>query len=167
MSLQFSRSLRSLRADSFRASRIGMVLAIVNIFVLIAWFFLAKVTLYEISSSLSLSKEGHVVAEFTDESVARIHAGQSAILRLEAGPDQPSVTLPALVFDVERNGTRVELLIMVPDVPTEGLGEKITGQVQVEVEYVTPAELVLRTSGKYLGGSQMPVSPQSFEDNQR
>ena len=129
-----------------------MLLAVVNMLVLIAWFLLAKVTLYEVSTSLSLAKDGRVVAEFSKKFIARIRVGQSAILRLEAGPDQPSLTLPALVYDVERRGTRVDLLIMNPGLSPETLGEKITGQAQVEVEYVTPAELVLRTSGKYLGG---------------
>ncbi|MBN1149423.1 MAG: hypothetical protein JXA78_19330 [Anaerolineales bacterium] len=167
MSLQFSRSLRSLRADSFQAARIGMLLAIVNLLVLIAWFFLAKVTLYEISSSLSFAKNGRVIAEFPKQAIARIRSGQSAVLRLETGADQPSLTLPALVYGVERNGTQVELLIMAPDLPPEALAEGLSGQVQVEVEHITPAELVLRASGTYLGGSQIPISPQSFEDDER
>ena len=36
-------------------------------------------------------------------------------------------------------------------------------EVEVEVEYVTPAELVLRASGKFLNRSQVPLSPQSPE----
>jgi len=34
----------------------------------------------------------------------------------------------------------------------------------VEVEYITPAALVLRTSGKFLNRSQLPVSPQTAPD---
>ena len=46
-------------------------------------------------------------------------------------------------------------------VPLDTQQGKLSGQVEVEVEYVTPAELVLRTSGKYLNRSQVPVSPQT------
>jgi len=164
LSLQFSRSLRSLRIDSFRAARIGMILAALNMLALVLWFFLARVTIYEVSDKLSLGKDGRVNAEFSTEAMGRIQTGQSAILRIDPGPEQPEQSLPALVVNVERGGNRVQLLIMVPDLSPQNLGEQIKGQAQVEVEYVTPAELVLRTSGKYLGAEQVPVSPQKLEN---
>jgi hypothetical protein len=41
--------------------------------------------------------------------------------------------------------------------------EDLTGQAQVEVEYVTPATLVRRASGNFLNNSQFPVSPQDVD----
>ena len=114
MSLQFSRSLRSLRIDSYRASRIGLILGLINLSALIAWFFLAKVTLYETSSSISFTEEGRLIAVFTPESIKRIQPGQSAILRLNPGVDQPLINASALVYGVETEGNKVELLVMTP-----------------------------------------------------
>jgi hypothetical protein len=162
LSLQFSRSLRSLRVDSFRAARIGMILAALNMLALVLWFFLAKVTLYETSDQLSLGKDGRVNVEFSSEAMGRIRIGQSAILHINSSSDQPEQNLPAMVVNAERGGNQVQLLIMVPGLSSQIQGDKISGQAQVEVEYVTPAELVLRTSGKYLGGGQVPASPQHF-----
>ena len=166
MSLQFSRSLRSLRIDSYRASRVGLILAILVMAALIAWFFLAKVTLYETSSSISFTDDGRLVAVFSPESLKRIRQGQSAILRVNLGTDQPAVTLPALVFDMATDANQVEFLIMSPEMPQNLSKEKLSGQIEVEVEYITPAQLVLRTSGKMMTKSEIPMSPQSFKETQ-
>jgi hypothetical protein len=57
-------------------------------------------------------------------------------------------------------------LIISTETSTEIGFENLKGQVDVEVEYVTPAEMVFRTSGKYLNQSQIPISPQSNQDFQ-
>jgi hypothetical protein len=141
-----------------------MILAALNMLALVLWFFLAHVTLYEVSDKLELGKDGRVNVEFSSEAIGRIETGQSAILKIDPGSEQPGQNLPALVVSVDKKGNRVQLLIMVPDLSPQTLGEKINGQAEVEVEHVTPAELVLRSSGKYLGGSQVPVSPQNLKD---
>ena len=164
MSLEFSRSLRSLQLDSFRATRVALVLAILNMIVLLIWFLLGQITLYEVSTDLSLNDDGTLVAIFSKESISRIFTGQSAILRIDAGQDQPLVTVPALVIAVEDKTGTAEFLILTDDLPSTISTGEITGQaeIEVEVEYVAPVTLVLRASGKYLGGSQIPVSPQEL-----
>ena len=161
MSLQFSRSLRSLRIDSYRAANIGLILAILNMSALVAWFFLARVTLYETSPTIRFTEDGRLVAGFAPEALKRIQPGQSAILRISMGPDQPTVSLPALVYGVDAEGEQVELLVMSSDMPDTIMQEKLTGQIEVEVEHITPAELVLRSSGKILKKNEIPLSPQS------
>jgi len=141
-----------------------MILAALNMLALVLWFFLARVTLYEVSDKLDLGRDGRVNAEFSSEAMGRIQAGQAAIIRINPGPEQPGLNLPALVVNVDQKGNRAQLLIMSPDLSPQTLGEKINGQVQVEVEYVTPAEMVLRSSGKYLSENQVPVSPQNLKD---
>lgn len=160
MSLTFSRSMRSLQLDSFRAARIGLALAAINMLVLTAWFFLAKVTLYEASATLAWGDEGMVAATFSKEALARLRQGQPAIIRLDPGPDQPSLALPATLYRLPETGEQVLFYITDNALPEDQRPEKLTGQVEVEVEYVTPAELVLRTSGKYLN-----QSPQTTRDN--
>jgi hypothetical protein len=160
MSLQFSRSLRALRVDSFRPSRIGLFLATLLMGGLIAWFFAAKVTLYENSVSLQFNEAGRLMATFTPEGMKRIRQGQTAMLHIDAGTDQPAESLPAMVFDVKADSNVVEILVKSNDVPESLKTGNLSGRVEVEVEYTTPAQLLLRVSGKYFGGNNIPVSPQ-------
>jgi hypothetical protein len=161
MSLQFSRSLRALRVDSFRPSRIGLFLAILLMGALIAWFFAAKVTLYENSISLQISEDGRLMATFSPEGMKRIRKGQLATLQIEAANEQPAESLPAMVFDTSPDSNVAEILIKSNEVPESFKQGNPSGRVEVEVEYSTPAQLLLRVSGKFFGGNNIPVSPQS------
>jgi hypothetical protein len=156
--------MRSLQLDSFRASRLGLAFALALMLGLIVWFFRAKVTLYEISTSLEVGPEGKLLAAFPKEALSRLRPGMPAILRLSQGADQPPITLPAVVFNLPREGEQVEVVVFSGALPLDASGSRLTGQVEVEVDYVTPAELVLRASGKYLNRSQVPVSPQNPQD---
>ena len=158
MSLQFSRSLR---VDSFRLSRIGLVVAILLMVVLLAWFFLAKVTLYENSRSLTISEDGRVVATFSPEGQRRLQQGQYVVLRLNTGPDQPALALPAMVYYLRSDTDQVELILLSNQAPPTLANGKISGRAEVEVEYVTPAQLLVRATGKYLNEGDIPVSPQN------
>ena len=160
MSIQFSRSMRSLKVDSYRASLVGILLASVILLVLVVWFFTAHITLYEVSTSLSLTEDGLLMARFPAESMARIRPGQAAIVRLTVGSDQSVVSLPAVVFDVEPGSNDVEIAITADDVPENLLSGGIKGQVDVEADYVTPSTLVMRAMGKYLTRPQLSTSPQ-------
>jgi len=164
VSIQFSRSVRALRLDSFRATRIGLVIAVLIMLALILWFFQAKVTLYEVSTTLETKPDGMILATFPSEARTRLRPGMPAILRLPQGADQPSMTLPAVVWNLSSENEQVEILLLTGG---EALGSqqgKLTGQVDVEIEYITPAALVLRTSGKFLNRSQLPISPQNPQD---
>jgi hypothetical protein len=150
--------LRSLKVDSFRGSRLGLALGILIFIALLLWFFFAQVTLYEVSAEVTLNEDESLAAQFEPAAAGRIYEGQPAVLRIDAGPDQPLVTAAALVVGVDRDTGVVELLIIDEDFPVDALraGRISQAEVEVEVEYITPAALVLRASGKYLGGSQLP-----------
>jgi hypothetical protein len=163
MSLQFSRSLRALRVDSFRPSRIGLFLAILLMGVLIAWFFMAKVTLYENSASLQFTEDGRLMANFTPEGMKRVRQGQTAMLQIDAGTDQPAESLPAMVFDTQADSNAAEILVKTNEIPESLKTGKLNGRVEVEVEYSTPAQLLLRVSGKYFGGNNILISPQATQ----
>lgn len=164
MSIQFSRSVRALRLDSFRATRIGLVIAVLIMLALILWFFLAKVTLYESSTTLETKPDGMILATFPGEARPRLRPGMPAILRMSQGADQPSVTLPAVVWNLPTEGEQVEILLLSGGETLSQQQGKLSGQVDVEVEYITPVALVLRTSGKFLNQSQLPVSPQNPQE---
>ena len=58
MSIPFSRSMRSLKVDSYRASLVGILLASAIMLALVVWFFSARITLFEVSNSVGMSEEG-------------------------------------------------------------------------------------------------------------
>jgi hypothetical protein len=163
MSLQFSRSLRALRVDSFRPSRIALFLAILLMGGLIAWFFTADVTLYENSTSIEFTEDGRLMATFTPEGMKRVRQGQNAMLQIDAGADQPAESLPAMVFDTQADSNVAEILVKSTEIPESLKAGNLNGRVEVEVEYTTPAQLLLRVSGKYFGGNNIMVSPQSTQ----
>jgi len=158
--------MRSLKTDSFRASRIGLILASFLMLALVFWFFLARVALYETSSDLSGSQDGRVLVNFDEEALARIQQGQTALLRLGGSASQRSLPVKAMVYSVDREMNQVELLILEGDVPADFLSGKLTGQAEIEVERITPAELVLRTSGKFLSNNDVQLSPQTNSGTQ-
>src|SRR4051794_23302620 len=97
-----------------------------------------------------------VIADFQPSAaLGKIHAGQPAFLRLQGFPWAQYGTVPARVARVAdeiRDGkVRVELSVgsnfpsRVP--PQHGL----PGSVEVEVEQVSPAKLVLRSAGEVVG----------------
>ena len=153
MSIQFSRTLRSLHVDSFRASRIGLLLALVLAVALLAWFFFAQVTLYEVSTDMQVDEDGRVLALFAPEKVDRIQVGQQATVRLQLEPNQQPVAYPAIVFNPPAESGEVELLLTEGEYPPVS-GSSVKGQAEVEVEYISPLEMVLRAAGRYASPTQ-------------
>ncbi len=102
-----------------------MLLAILLMGVLLAWFFLAKVTMYENSQTLKFGEDGRVFATFSAEGQRRLRQGQSVILRLDIGPDQPALTLPGMVYDLQSDTNQVELIILSDQIPPELQNGKI------------------------------------------
>ena len=163
MSIAFSRSMRSLRADRFRPALVGLLFAMVLLAVWAAWFFLARITLYETSKTVRVTKGGIVVTDFPPEALGRIQRGQRALLRLDGAIGDQTGTIPAIVTNVTSQGeegqVRVELFALVDATPIP-LQDGLTGQVEIEVEYVSPAVLVMRASGQFLDTPQISLSPQ-------
>jgi len=166
MSIHFSRSMRSLNIDSFQASRVGLILGCGLVIALITWFLFARVSLYAVSQEIGFDQDGRFTATFSKEEMARVRVGQGALVRIFSAADQPPLVVPGIVFDIPPGSQEAEILVMTQDLPESGLSQDATGQVEVEVERITPLALVLRTSGKYLSGKQIPVSPQTMESTQ-
>lgn len=161
MAVPFSRSLRSMKIDSFRASLLGLILSAALVAALIAWFFLARITLYEYSTGLTVSEEGRIFATFRPESMPRVRIGQSGVLRLDLGDELGEAALPVLVIDKQSDRNQVELLVLDGEIPSSLSVDELIGQVEVEAEYISPARLVMRASGQFLNSEgQVPVSPQ-------
>ena len=152
MSIAFSRSLRALGADRFRASLLGLLVVVVLLTVWAAWFFFAEVGVYEISDSARLIDPGRASAEFLASATGRIQIGQAARLRLDVFPWAQYGTLSASVASVGADASdgkvRVELEILSDLNPAIRLQAGMSASVEVEIERVSPAILALRAAGQ-------------------
>jgi len=162
MALSFSRSVRSLQQDRFVPALAGLVIGTLLLIAWSAWFFLAKVTLYETSSELDVRRDGALIATFTPEALGRLRPGQSAMLHLATGAGGEMQSFPAVVMttpSASEEDAQVELFVYSPEPLQPGL----TGQVRVEVEYVSPAVLALRSAGQLGDTPKLTLSPQTLE----
>lgn len=162
MSLSFSRSLRSLQQDNFGPALAALIVTSLLLMAWSAWFFLAQVTLYETSRDFSVQRDGSLQVNFPPEALARLRPGQAATLRLTTTAAAEAQTFPAQVMDIppETNQTGpVELYVFSPEPIQPGQ----TGQVQIEVEQVSPAMLVLRSAGQFVDDPKLTLSPQQSE----
>jgi hypothetical protein len=161
MAITFSRSMRSLKADGFRTLLVWLLVAMVLVVAWSGWFFLARVTLYEIGQTASVVRGGTIVIDFPAKTAERIQSGQTASFRPAGAAGSQPIAVPAMVMKVTRlprqDVVRVELLPQGDDVPPQ-VGT--TGQVEIEVEYVSPATLAVRASQQFLGASQIPGNSQ-------
>lgn len=150
MSLSFPRSLRAFHNDSFRPSLVTLSIATVLLVAWGVWFFGAQVTLYETSREFQIAENRTLLVTFPPESLTRIRASQQALVRLEVGAGEPPVSYSALVMNTPETNApdqRVEVYVLAPEPLRPGL----TGVVQVEVDYASPAALIMRPVGQLAG----------------
>jgi uncharacterized membrane protein (UPF0127 family)/multidrug resistance efflux pump len=96
-----------------------------------------------------------VMADFLPSAaIGRIQAGQPARLRLEGFPwtqyGAVSATVASVASEVRDGRVRVELAVRPEAAPLIPLQHGLPGTVEVEVDRVSPAILVLRTAGQML-----------------
>ena len=146
MSISFTRSMRSLRADAFGVSLAGMIAAGVLLIAWGAWFVFAPIPVRESTDEYRFARDGSVLADFPQEAQARIVPGQSARLIVGGAAGEPELTIPALVMDTpnrlqsgERRGM-VVLSLLSTDLPLPGA----SGRVEIDVETISPAAYILR-----------------------
>jgi len=160
----FSRTTRSLNADSFRSSLTGLIIAFLLLTVWSAWFFMARMAIYKTSLSVRMAgadilvsefqedarravqiKEKKIIAEFSQEDIGSIRPGQPAKLYLKQIPQVGP--LSAKVDQV--SGTQVALSARLAPGVLLKTQQGETGQVKIEVDTVSPAVLVMRASGLF------------------
>lgn len=166
MSAPFGHSMRSLVADRGRGAVVATWMAIALLGGWTAWFFLARVTVCE-TGRARLEAHGsdiRAAAELAPEaSLGRVWPGQPGRLRLAAFPWTQYGTLPVQVVTVApaaRDGlVRVELAIRPGYDARILLAHDLPGTVEIEVERLSPAALVLRAAGRFLGSPLPRGSP--------
>jgi len=100
------------------------------------------------------------VAFFPTQSVGLLKIGQSAVIRLDGFPWMQFGSVPAVVENVGNEASsgviRVErVLHPAADCPIP-LAHGLPGSLQVQVERVSPATLILRAAGQYLASRKKP-----------
>jgi len=117
--------------------------------------FFAQVTLYEKSQSARVINGEIIIAQFSAQLLPRIQPRQPALLYLEGLIRQQVGTISAIVTDVitppptEASG-QVKLFSFVDANSPIRLHKELTGQVEIEVEHLSPAQLVMRVSGLFV-----------------
>lgn len=160
MSAPFGQSMRSLAADGARGAIIATWIVIALLAAWAGWFFLAEVTVRTAGGARLEAQGGevHVVAELAPEdALGRIWPGQPGRLRLAAFPWTEYGTVPVEVTAIDgepRDGkVRIELAVRPGYDARISLGHGLPGTVEIEVERLSPAALVLRAAGRLLGSS--------------
>jgi hypothetical protein len=161
MSSPFSRTTRSLNADSFHTSLAGLTIALLLLTVWTAWFCMAEIAIYRTSLSARVTgkdvlvseftegarrpverTEKEIIAEFSPEDIGSIRPGQAAKVYLNTEPR--AGIFSARVDQV--TGTRVSLF---GQFAKASIRQGETGQVKIQVDSVSPAVLVMRASGLF------------------
>jgi hypothetical protein len=161
LSIQFSRSIRSLNIDSFRASRIGLIIGSLLMLTLILWFFFARVSVHETSQEVSLSQDGRALATFSEDALTRIQLGQDTLVRVFSSTDEPPLTIQGVVFDIFPDSNQVEITIVAEDFLDIPATDNINAQVDIEIEQVTPFNLIMRYSGQFVESEQVGADSQT------
>ncbi len=131
--IAFARTLRALDADDFRASRLGLALAVILLGAWTWWMLTARIPQYETSINVRI-EQGHAIAFFS--STSQIRAGQTALVTLDGK------TIPARVEEVAAD--HAELVLTNNQQPTT---TSLQATVRVEVSRISPASVAFRTLG--------------------
>ncbi len=154
MAISFSRSMRSLHSDSFRPSLAALSIAIVLVAAWLVWLVFASITIYESSQDWQLQRDGSLLVRFPEKTIARLHPGQTAILALQADPNQPPQQLKAIVADIPSRtqnhlaADTVKVTLLSNALPKDAAG----GEIKIAVESVSPLTLITRASGQLAQG---------------
>lgn len=174
MALPFNESTRAIQADREWMTLLIAASALVLLMLWMIWLIWAPVSLYETGDLVNVTRRGLVVAAFPAQLAPRLQPGQLAILYVQDDTAQaslPSALSQAIMavvtsvdVDASTDAIEVTLSTLSTSWPSTTLstGYPISGSVAIEVEQVTPAQLLWRASGLGSDGSAVlfgSVSP--------
>ncbi len=132
--IAFSRTLRALDADDFRASKLGLLAAALVLCAWVWWMFAASVPQYESSNKVQI-ESGRAIAYFAPRQISRLHAGQPALVHVEGA---------ALTARVQSIAADQAELLLAPN-PQSPIPASPSASADIEVSRVSPAAIALRT----------------------
>ena len=146
MSIPFSRSTRSLQADSYRPTIIGLFISITLLVLWTAWFLFAKVPVTETSQAIVNVDQNVVTAVYPLAVGEMIQPGQNATLLVRQNDSAEEQLVPAEVINVDFRGgngqVQIEFYALQP-LPTNASSQPIVSGAEIAVSFVSPALLVI------------------------
>lgn len=146
MTVQFSRSVRSIQADNLGPMLVGAAFFAVLMLGWVIWFFFATIPYYESSTTATYQQDGHIMAEFSEAAFPQIRRGQSAQFHL-LPEGQSSASIPLTVTDLYPETAQVRLIMRLADAEIMRLQPGTVGEVKVTTRQISPARTVLQSAG--------------------
>jgi len=131
--IAFARTLRALDADDFRASKLGLLAAVILLAAWTWWVFAARVPRYESTANVRI-ESGRAIAYFPHEALLRIHADQPALVHVDGA------TFPAQVQSVASDHAELAFTSHQPPATAS-----TSATAEIEASRVSPASIALRT----------------------
>ncbi|CAN5751359.1 hypothetical protein BH10CHL1_BH10CHL1_00340 [soil metagenome] len=155
MTVQFSRSVRSIQADNLVPVLVGIAFFALLMLGWTLWLFFAKLPFYETSTQAAFAQEGYVLAKFSATSLPRIRRGQPAHMQL-TDVNHKATSIPLIAADIDPTKGEVRLILQ-EDLDDDAnevsyLRAGATGQVKVTVNEVSPLVFILRAAGLWPDG---------------
>ncbi|MCE7984898.1 MAG: hypothetical protein DYG89_27305 [Caldilinea sp. CFX5] len=146
MTVKFSRSVRSIQADSLAPVLVGIAFLTLLMVGWILWLFFAQVPTYATSNAAIYQPEDYITAEFSPDALAEIRRGQPAYFQ-PLTSNRAGRTIPLLVADVDDRTGQVRLILHIDPQGFTPLPAGTTGIVKVTVKQASPLLIVLRAAG--------------------
>jgi hypothetical protein len=132
--IAFARTLRALDADDFRASKFGLLAAVILLCAWSWWMFAARGPQYESTTNVRI-EPGRAIAYFPSDVLARIHPDQPALVHVDGS------TFSARVQSIDSD----HIALTLPANSQLPLAASSSASAEVEVSRVSPAAIALRT----------------------
>ncbi len=146
--------MRALNADTFRPALVGLIVAGALVLIWLFWFLFASLPVALTSQGAQVQPDGKIAAEFAPGTKDRFKVGQPAQVRYEATSGRPGETFAAVVWRVTTapaGPVRVELYPREERTTAQPKIHAGLAQVEIPVEYISPAAMMMRASGQFFG----------------
>jgi hypothetical protein len=159
MSIAFTRSMRALEADRFRSVHAGLFIGVLLLGWLL-WFGLARIAVYEVAQQAVVQGDPAEAARRSPSVTivthfpaiiawTRLRSGQLAWFTLDHASPPVKGRLTGVVTRIEQTSADGQVQVILTLMSNASLGAPLrpglTGSVEIEVERVSPAMLLLRT----------------------
>lgn len=157
--------MQSLHADRGQATLWGLGITGLFLLLWLIWFLTPSLTIYAHGYVVKLTRSGTLVAELPVEESAHLQVGQAAYIHSSDAPS-PQHRLKAIVSEVAtranaQNQIQITLYPMDDTDLDQYVAHGATTEVEVEVEIISPARMLLQTLGQGHATQNVSVSPQS------
>jgi hypothetical protein len=146
----FSRSIRSIQADSGKLTILGVIFSSLLLLAWGIWFLGSGITVNQVSTDIEIGKHGDVFAYFAPNHATKIRIGQKAKYHfLNTGEDANPV-IPGQVMDVSRDFSSGKTRVKISQEPgfyNFQVEEDSQLEIAIEVEEISPAVLLLEKTG--------------------